>query len=213
MAVLIDQRLDEQIQTEAGIRVPLLKWEPGGLPTANRVLLVVADTDDLNATESWIKSHQRGGNVVYALQPRGVGPTRWTRKNPPNYVERRHVLIGNTVETGQVWDVIAASRLLRSRYAGVPLCVAGQRGAAILAAYAALWEPDITEVLLDQPPASHQEPGCPNFLNVLRVCDVPDVLAMLAPRRLTVLGSSQEVIQHVQAGYRAAGAEANLSVQ
>jgi hypothetical protein len=129
-------------------------------------------------------------------------------------VERAHVLLGRTVETGQVWDVVAASRLLRSRHPDCPtLCVAGRQGPGILAAYAALWEPEITEVLLDRPPASHQVPEAPQLLNVLRVCDVPDTLAMLAPRRLTIRGWRGEPAQQVQAGYRAAGAESNLLVE
>jgi hypothetical protein len=54
----------------------------------------------------------------------------------------------------------------------------------VIAAYAALFEPRVAEVVAVDPPASHREG--PIFLNVLRVLDVPDALGMLAPRPLTI---------------------------
>ena len=37
-----------------------------------------------------------------------------------------------------------------------------------------------------RPPRSHSEDGAPPLLNVLRVCDIPDVLGMLSPRPLRI---------------------------
>jgi len=48
---------------------------------------------------------------------------------------------------------------------------------------------------------------------VLRVCDVPDVLGMLAPRPLTIPEQKAEDVQKVQAIYSAAGARDQLSVR
>ena len=42
--------------------------------------------------------------------PRGGGPTRWTPKNPPNTVERSLVLLGQTADSGRVWDVQYVAR-------------------------------------------------------------------------------------------------------
>ena len=76
-----------------------------------------------------------------------------------------------------VRDIIAAARYLHAKYDGaVPVYVCGEHGAAVLAAYAALWEPEIAGVTAVDPPASHMDAGAPQVLNVLRVCDVPDAL-------------------------------------
>ena len=54
----------------------------------------------------------------------------------------------------------------------------------MIAAYAALFEPRLAEIVLVDPTASHREG--PIFLNVLRVLDVPEALGLLAPRPLTI---------------------------
>ena len=54
------------------------------------------------------------------------------------------------------------------------------------AAYAALFEPSIKEVVIIDPPVSHKEG--PYFLNLLRVCDIPEALGLLAPHvKLTLI--------------------------
>jgi len=148
---------------------------------------------------------------VYLCAPRVVGQTRWTRKNPPNYVERSHVLLGRTVDTGRVWDIIATARYLHGKYnSNIPVYVLGEGAAGVLAAYAALWEPEIAGVILNKPPLSHMDIESPQFLNVLRVCDVPDVLGMLAPRALTIYSNRSDMLEKVVKIYSAAGASTNF---
>ena len=55
--------------------------------------------------------------------------------------------------------------------------------------------------------------GGPQFLNVLRVCDVPEVLGMLAPRPLTIYGTAPERLDKVAAIYAAAGSSAKFVVR
>jgi len=106
-----------------------------------------------------------------------------------------------------VWDIIAAARYLRGKYnESVPVYVLGEGAAGILAAYAALWEPEIAGVILNKPPLSHMSNEAPQLLNVLRVCDIPDVLGMLAPRALTIYRSQAELSTKVAEIYAAAGA-------
>jgi len=59
--------------------------------------------------------------------------------------------------------------------------------------------------VLNAPPLSHMDDGAPQLLNVLRVCDIPDVLGMLAPRPLTVYGVSEEALRRTAQAYAAAG--------
>ena len=86
----------------------------------------------------------------------------------------------------------------------------GKGPAGVLAAYAALFERDIGAVILRDPLLTHANAAAPQFLNVLRVCDVPDVLGMLAPRPLTIPEQKAEDVQKVQAIYSAAGARDQL---
>ena len=104
----------------------------------------------------------------------------WTRTSPPNYVERAHALLGRTVDEGRVWDVIATHRhcqALAPRWK-----VVGRGPAGILAAYASLFEPEIARLDLWYPPASHQQG--PTFLNVRRILDMPQAVALAFPRQV-----------------------------
>jgi hypothetical protein len=83
----------------------------------------------------------------------------------------------------------------------------GQDG--ILAAYAALFEPAIKEVIVFDPPASHHEG--PTFLNVLKVLDIPEALGLLAPRKLTLINSSDQAFNRTEEIYKIAGAADKLT--
>jgi dienelactone hydrolase len=196
-----------RIETEPGIVVYLRRIAgPEADAQAKRLVLAVEGPGEPRA-EALAQRVRRSGDAVYVLEPRGVGPTRWTRKNPPNYVERSHVLLGRTVGAGRIRDVIAAARFLHARGEGkVPVHTAGEGGAGLLAAYAAVWEPEIAGAVLHTPPATHMDAAAPPLLNVLRVCDVPEVLGMLAPRPLDVHGPGGEAMEKVAAVYAAAGA-------
>ncbi len=164
---------------------------PDSTEQARRILLVVRGPGSEDDLSPWMEGLRQAGDRVYVCQPRGVGPTKWTQKNPPNYVERSLVLLGRTADTGRVWDIIAAARYLRAKYdQKIPVHVCGKGPAGVLAAYAALWDDDIAAITLDTPPMTHMAPDAPQFLNILRVCDIPDILALLAPRPITVLGAS-----------------------
>jgi dienelactone hydrolase len=196
------------LETEDPIRISLEDVTPAGsAPAPKRILLVIRTTDTQQANPDWLRGIRQDGDVVYRLDPRGVGPTRWTRKNPPNYVLRSHVLLGRTVDTGRVWDVAAAARFLRARHNGnLPVFVAGEGAAALIGAYAALFEPDIAGAILNAPPLDHMRLDAPVFLNILRVCNAPEMLGMLAPRPLTVHGAEGDAIKKVAEIYAAAGA-------
>ena len=197
-----------RIETEPGIQIPLTQYTDSEVSNSpHRVLLLVADSVSQGDVAQWARGQRKPGDTLYELQPRGVGPTRWTRKNPPNYVERSHVLLGRTVDTGRVWDVIAAAGYLREMDDVVEVHVLGEGSAALIAAYAAMWDDTIAGAILRRPPMTHMDPNAPQLLNVLRVCDVPHVLGMIAPRPLTVYDCSDETLKTVAAIYAAAGSD------
>jgi dienelactone hydrolase len=208
-----------RMQSEEGIEFHLPVPKPKAPIAASSILLVVLNEDDGSAAPAWMKDVAGADQAVILCQPRGIGGTRWTRKNGPNYVERSHVLLGRTVDAGRVWDVIAAAKYLPENSPAdddgkkLPIYVAGQGAAGIIAAYAAALDDSIAGVTLVEPPASHMDSKSPQFLNVLRVCDIPNALGLIAPRPLVIVGGGAEKFAATAAAYAAAGAKEKLSIK
>jgi hypothetical protein len=180
-----------------------------------RVLLVVLNHDEVDAMPVWPSKLAESDETVVFCMARGVGATRWTTRNPANYVERSHALLGRTVDAGRVWDVIAAAKYLRESGNSVSTTpavrVAGRDAAGVIAAYAAALEPQIVGAVLVKPQVTHLDNHSPQFLNVLRTCDIPTVFGLISPRPLTILESSADDFSQTREIYSAAGAEQRLS--
>jgi hypothetical protein len=88
------------------------------------------------------------------------------------------MLLGQTLEGMQVWDVRRAVQAVRElpTEKDVPLWLQSNRQMAGVALYAALFEPNITRLDLWNLPRSHREG--PYFLNVLRYLDTPTAVAL-----------------------------------
>lgn len=170
-------------------------------------LLVRGENDDGPVNPEWAAGLARE-TPAYTLLPRGIGPLAWTRKSPPNYVERAHVLLGRTVDLGRVEDVLAAVRQIR-RESGGKVVVGGRGQAGILAAYAALLDPAIAGVLAVEPPPTHRDG--PHFLGVQRILEVPDALGLLVPRPLTLVGARDRAFERTEAAYAGGGAADRLT--
>jgi hypothetical protein len=115
--------------------------------------------------------------------PRGVEPAGWqANAKTANQVRRRYMLLGQTLDSMRVWDIRCAARAIKAmpEFAKTPLYVRSKRQMGVNAAYAALFEPQIQKVKLEGLPASHAEG--PDYLNVLRVGDIPRVLELLGNR-------------------------------
>jgi cephalosporin-C deacetylase-like acetyl esterase len=181
-----------------------------GLPA--RIWLVVLNPDETEGqVPGWAETIIPHGQAVTVLSPRGSSETtKWTDKNPPNYVLRAHALVGRTVDAGRVWDVQAVSRMLHEVDGNeLTIAVAGRGAAGILGAYAALNETSIAEVVAVDPPTSHREG--PYLLNVLRILDIPDALGLLAPRHLTLINAKEAVSGRAKVLFAAGGYEDRLT--
>lgn len=166
----------------------------------------------LTGVPGWAQGLIESDSTV-VLAPRGVGPTAWTRKNPPNYVERAHALVGRTVEQGRVWDVMATADWIAGGSSGTRgrLRLAGKGSAAVLAAYAVLLGCEGDEIVMIEPPPSHRQG--PVFLDILRVLDVPEALGLLAPLPLRLVGARGESFSTTRAIYDIAAASASLRLE
>ena len=175
----------------------------------DKLWMWVLNPEDADAAEipAWAEP-AIGDEDVLLFAPRGVGPTAWERRNPPNTVERSLALIGRTVDTGRVLDVcVAVAR--RARESGKQIGLMGRAEAGIVAAYAALLMPKVHSVVVSDPPSTHLPSprfpeGGPHLLNVTRVLDIPEALGMLAPRKLILLGGDS-VFQRTHKIYQLSG--------
>jgi len=122
---------------------------------------------------------------LLVLQPRFTGTSIGAAEFTD--IERTAAWLGRTVAAMQVWDILRALEWVRTEEqpASTRLVLHGKRDMAALVLYAALLDSRVTEVVLDDPPASHWQR--PALLNVLRVTDLPEVAAALAPRPITFL--------------------------
>jgi hypothetical protein len=191
--------------TEPGILVEQFGGPRKIEPKGGRVWVILnPDEDSASALIRWGTAYRDAERIGYFT--RGGGASKWTRKNPPNTVERSLVLNGQTVDSGAVRDamaVIGAGRPVKGTRR-----VAGRGPAGVIAAYAALFLADpVDEVVILDPPISHRDG--PHFLNVLRVVDIPEALGLLAPDvKLTLVGENakNKAFDRTEAIYKAAGA-------
>lgn len=181
----------QPLTSEEQVDFHLISVTPGDEKAKTGTLLVLnPDEQILDVLRGWAKPYADDA-IILAVLPRGGPPGRWKRGNQPNFVERAHALVGQTVDTGRVRDVAAATQYARAAFNGrVEWRVVGHKQAGVIAAYAELFAPGAAELVLIDPPACHD--AGPHFLGVMRVLDVPDALGMLAPRKLTLVGADDE---------------------
>jgi hypothetical protein len=120
------------------------------------------------------------------LAPRGIGPTRWAVPGTAvdTHIRRRFALLGQTLDGQRAWDVRRGLEMLRRLpdVQGVPLWLQGKGDMAGVVLYAGLFEPDVARFDLWHPPASHRQG--PILLNVRRVLDMPQAVALAFPRQV-----------------------------
>ena len=190
--------------TEPPIEIGYRYFPPRG-KTQTCWLIVLNEGETDEAVPPWA-AELVGDHAAVVLSPRGVGPTERTIKKP-YYFLRSMALLGRTIDSGRVWDVMAF--VGGCGRAKTTWKVAGRGQAGVIGAYAALFEDRLAEVICLDPPATHDDG--PHFLSVMRTLDIPDALGLLAPRPLTLPGAKAEAFDRTTTYYRAAGGEAKLS--
>jgi dienelactone hydrolase len=197
--------------TEPQIAVMVSAPSPRSENLTHGTLLVLGagEGNSTGPVPDWAKPY--ADERAWRLWPRASGVNDPKRSNrPPNYIERAPVLLGRTLDEGKVWDIAATVRHLNDETRGKAAWkVVGHGQTGILAAYAALFEPAIQEVIIIDPPATHKDG--PILLNVLRILDIPDALGMLAPRPLTLVNAGDKAFDRTVQIYQRAGANAQLT--
>ena len=150
-------------------------------PDALRVEFNVLGTNSASLAANFATTLSEGAEICFA--PRGVGLSAWTG-DPGRQVHlrRRYMLLGQTLDGQRVWDIRRALQVLRATAAepGRILTLESRGAMAVDVLYAALFEPDVGSLDLAELPTTHQDG--PDFLNVLRVLDIPQAMAMVMER-------------------------------
>lgn len=123
------------------------------------------------------------------VAPRGVGSMGWSQLSARKQTQlrRRLLLLGESLESGQVFDIRQAASALRNLpgLAKTPLRLKAGRTMAANTLYASLFIPDVQRLDLHEVPLSHREG--PTYLNILRHLDLPQAVALAAERADVVL--------------------------
>ncbi|MBW7997866.1 MAG: prolyl oligopeptidase family serine peptidase [Candidatus Glassbacteria bacterium] len=200
------------LETEPGVKVGIWIDLPESAERKSPAILYVASPGDRNGpnwhfNNSYPFDPQRYTmNYVY---PRGTGREPWD-EHAKRKVQRTAVIVGRTLDDMRLADVLAAVDFLvrHPAHDGSPVTVIGKGRMGVIAAYAALLDERIGRVILHRPPLSHNE--APVFLNVLRYTDIPQALAMLAPRELVFLTGEVEHFAFTRSIYELYGAGKNF---
>lgn len=171
-------------ESEPGITIQL---QLATTPAAKRVKLMVAEKVPVELTPT-------DDTAVAVIFPRGTGPTRWAEpgSTAETQLRRRFPLVGETLESGRVWDVRRAVRVLSVVAAGMPVELAGEGTAAGIALYASLFEPNVGALGLTNLPTSFRDPTSPAFLGAAKILDHPHAVAVASAEKSVNLTVSKE---------------------
>jgi len=175
---------------------------------ARATLFVLNPDEQVSAGTEFFKGPLGENDLFsYIVAPRGALQFRWSRKNPPNTVERSLALLGQTADTGRVRDIAGLFANIRIKEDDARYRLVGRGPAGVIAAYAALSVPGVNmELVILDPPNSHRDG--PHFLNVDRVLDLPTALGLLAPDvKLTLINAKDKAFDKTAAIYKLAGAQ------
>jgi len=171
---------DAKVKQPAAVRLTVLDAESWTNSPA-RCLWLGGGSD---AALAELRQEMRARKLALAFcAPRGVEPSQWLR-DPRKAIQirRRYMLLGQTLDSMRVWDIRRAAQAVKAlpEFRKTPLDVGAQGLMAVNTAYAALFEPEIQRLTLQGTPASQAEG--PDYLNVLKVWDLPQLWTALGDR-------------------------------
>jgi hypothetical protein len=119
---------------------------------------------------------------------------------------------GYTIPGLQTFDLLAGLEVFRAQDAVDQTAVYGQGKWCVQAIYAAILDDQVSEIVLENPPASHEDPDTPEILGVLRTGDLPQNLALVFPRPITFVGEVPEAYQWTVEVYEQLGMAERIRV-
>lgn len=200
---------DLTFSSESLVRVSGLLFQPKGPKKPRPVLIYVKGRRDSISPVDFDELLPLLGEFdILVLRPRAtdfsIADRRWVT------LERTSALLGATIESMQVWDIMRAVDYMATELKVDPASISlyGKGEMGILALYAAILDSRPGRVILSQPPLTHW--SGPPLLNVLRVTDIPEAAALLAPRELVFLTPTGQSPAYTAAIYRLTGNQRRL---
>jgi dienelactone hydrolase len=175
-------------QTPARLAVRVLdeeQWRQWAAVGGQYLPALFASENNNGAAEAELLKPLQEGTAIALVLPRGIGPTAW-RKEKEIHIRRRFLLLGQSLETMQVWDTRAALAALRAvpPVGRLPVSLQGARTMSVVALFAACFEDGVTRLELERLQATLAHG--PSFPNVLRFFDLPQLVALALPRTINL---------------------------
>ena len=136
-------------------------------------------------------------HVVLVLNPRAVDYPMDNFRSAATKMTA--ALLGGTLESMQLWDILRSVDYLvdGEKLNLSSISVYGRKQMGALALHAAAMDNRVSRVILEDPPGSHWQG--PALLNVLRITDLPEVAALVAPREIVSLTPLPEAYRYTNA--------------
>ena len=150
--------------------------------------------------------------VVGQFMARSAGDNTIADAKKRTQIRRRFMLLGETVESARVWDIVRAIGAIHAskEFGSLPIRLEAEGNMAVNALYASLFAP-VDELALTNLPQSHT--NGPDYLNVLRILDIPQAVAIASEHtRVKLLGANQSDWQYAVQTARHLGWENNLNI-
>jgi len=170
------------------------RWWPGALTGDGNPRMTEIDWE---AWKQIADDDPRESSTMHVLfAPRCVGPTALSADEKKlTQIDRRFYLLGQTLDGMQAWDIRCALQALEpwkkpdpdQQEAPIEVKASGRLGGVAL--YASLFEPSVDKLTLTDLPTTHR--NGPYFLNVSRILEMPQAVAMAAERTPIVLRTSE----------------------
>ena len=180
-----------EFTSEEGIRLHAKVIEPSEKTGQLRTIIHILSEDGTTFGNRQLKDAPQNERWVFLM------PRTPARERSPNVDKehaqllRRFALVGSPLDEGRVWDIrrcLAAVRTLDEKPG--PVALAGIGIGAGLALYAGIYEPEVSQLYLQDLPRSHREG--PIFMNVLKVLDMEEGVALFLPRRIQMIGGDSK---------------------
>ena len=195
---------DGKVPVEALLKIPDESDGPA-------LLHVAMPGEDPESVQRLLRNISRfGRNPLMVLFPPGTGSGTWP-KSEWKMLLRNAMHTGRTVDTIRIGSVLTGLQVLREKIGSdQEVAVSGIGPAAGWALYASAMDESISHAILIRAPASHVDG--PILLGALRYVDLPDVAALLAPRRLTFYGGMPPQYSRAKDVYLGLGVGDRISV-
>ncbi len=185
------------IPSQPGVNLDLWLAREAGAEETETTILTILDSstytnspakglwlgDPASIRWSELRQEMRSRKAALAfVAPRLVAPAPFLDSDKKlTRIRRRFYLLGQTLDSMRVWDIRRATAALRQAGArpSTRLILRAQGEMAVNVAYATLFDSSHDRLELDHLPRSHREG--PDYLNVLSITDLPEVLEILHP--------------------------------